>query len=1640
MENTSHSNPTHSGSSQNAAAENGLLVRSNAPTQSVSGNGQIRPHGGMAISHSSSGDVLQNMTQVSPQSQPQLQVIHHQHGAQNVAGVNRVPHIHNSNIQQQNSHSSNRIVGGQLHHPHVPHNNNMLAYTESSTSSGIRQGGSSQHQQHPVSHGASWSVPNPLGSLSLSQQHSTPQLSQIPTSRHPSNLAVGLTSASMQVSGINHQSHTQTNLDPRQVSIQQVSQSQSSQHSQLLQQQQHQLRLQQERQQSHYQQQKHQILQQQQRLAQHPSQLHQSGATVTTMIGDKPKVVLSNEAKHALAKAIWSAIKSPHGEIDPHHMQAALQSGLPRNAILNAAKVAREREATKRHQLLQQPQQQQHQQIVTGNTSSSISQSLASYQQVSQVNSQSSYTQLTQQHYNQDHQHHTQHQQQLLHMQQQKQQLQQQQQTTHQQQVTHQQQAAQQLQAQQATLEKAALLAQQQRDRNEKQIQIQQQQKKLQQQQKQLQHQLQQQKVAQQQQIQQQKVTQQQQMYQQKLAQQQAVQEKITQQQEEIRRRQEKQQREDEFLLSERSSWQRTHSGIFMNQKGRFGVVPHSLGAIIRCRNTEPVLRPPVLPSYDRKRAIETGLDIQKALRRRIAAGASYTATDFPAQPDCGKTTTTQLLDPDKYRRSKIEPKKFAKALDRVARKSRQSVSESLNKQYKDLNKAIANYQQEFFKFHRQRKADVTKLAKAIRDSFEKEEKKKEKDVAQAERARLAALKANDMTAYSKLLEDTKNDRLQFLLDKTEKSFAQISSTLIQNRTDDDLTSNDVSNVGPSSYYASAHMFSEEVRQPSILVGGDLKEYQLSGLQWMVSLYNNKLNGILADEMGLGKTIQAISLIAYLMEFKQNLGPFLVIVPLSTLSNWEGEFSKWCPAARTISYKGLPNQRKEIYRDQVRSGQFNVLLTTYEYIIRDKNVLRKTVWQYAIVDEGHRMKNSQSKFAVTLASQYTTKYRILLTGTPLMNDLSELWSLLNFLLPTIFNSITTFDQWFSAPFASFAGTVSDDTDQNLLSNEERVLIIHRLHELLRPFMLRRVKSEVLDQLPEKVEKVLRCDLSSWQKELYRQISKKVVAESNLLGDADTAPSRGFNNIIMQLRKVCNHPFLFSPDGYHLDDVIIRSSGKLALLDQMLPKLKAAGHRILLFTQMTQVMTILEDYFAFRGYLSLRLDGSTSAEEREKRMYRFNSPDSPYFIFLLSTRAGGLGLNLTAADTVIIFDSDWNPMQDLQAQDRAHRIGQRSDVSVFRLCSNSPVEEKILSRATEKLNVAELVVESGKFNKDSVEGDHSLDRMRLMEILLTDFNQSSQPKSAVDNTGSDDEDGDDAGSDSSEKEDLNELLSNNEADYQLYTAFDIEQTKLGIFPAPVFTKDEDIPDWIRYPPVGSGAGAGIFTSVADGSIRKRKEVAYDDGLTEKQFMRMMDKKSVDEEHARKKMKTSLSKSPRGRKKGVSSSSVVNPHVETSSLQISTNSDLTDWTFRKLISCGKSVVALKDPSTKRRLSDIFLEKPDPATFPDYYELIEKPIAINDILRKCRAKLYNNILEFKDDWKLMFKNAKQFNGEGWVVEDARALDRELERVMKKYGFVDDLKPPTSKATVTKKLVIKISLKGIKKNTDNSTDYNME
>mmetsp|Transcript_30915 Transcript_30915/g.52868 ORF Transcript_30915/g.52868 Transcript_30915/m.52868 type:complete len:1112 (+) Transcript_30915:81-3416(+) len=856
-------------------------------------------------------------------------------------------------------------------------------------------------------------------------------------------------------------------------------------------------------------------------------------------------------------------------------------------------------------------------------------------------------------------------------------------------------------------------------------------------------------------------------------------------------------------------------------------------------------------------------------------------------------------------------------------------------------------------------------------------------------------------------------------------------------------------------------------KQPDCIKFGQLKPYQLEGLNWMIHLAEKGLNGILADEMGLGKTLQSISILAYHWEFLKSQGPHLVCVPKSTLSNWMNELNRWCPSLRAIRFHGAKEEREALAEEYFtneaaahdgkrptkqilneKTGEmeddnsdnpraWDVCVTTYEVANTEKKVLSRFAWKYLVIDEAHRLKNESSMFSATVRS-FNTAYRLLLTGTPLQNNLHELWALLNFLLPDIFNSAENFDQWFNKPFASFgksSSTTSDSADASsdeLLSNEERMLIIHRLHELLRPFMLRRVKSEVLDQLPTKVEKVIRCELSSWQKELYKQISHKIAGEAA----SSKNFNRGLNNVVMQLRKVCNHPYLFNKDGYHINDDIIRTSGKLELLDRMLPKLKAAGHRVLMFTQMTKMMPILEDYFAYRGFTSMRLDGSTSADEREKRMYMFNAPDSPHFIFLLSTRAGGLGLNLATADTVIIFDSDWNPMMDLQAQDRAHRIGQRKDVRVFRIITQTPVEEKILSRATEKLQMNELVVEAGKFDKSGQEGgqeNNSLERLKMMELLLTDFDQNQNTQGTA--TAEEDfEKSTDDGIDDEEEENtsdlLNEMISSNDDDYKLYCKMDMENTN-----APALYNDiESVPDWILYPNGRPEEGAmEVDTFVPGQPLPKRRaaagDIVYDDGMTEKQFCRMMDKKTIADEKEKKKSKKKRSRNTldpsaildtdsSGRKRAKTQDDSVASLA--SKPDSSNKGEVTADVNERLVSITRSLIYLKEKGTGRKLSEIFLEKPCPTTYPDYYQLIDKPIGMNDILRKCRAKLYSSVTEFRDDWNTLFKNCVTYNGEGtWITNDAGVLKAEFNRLMDKNKEVKAKLP----------LRIKLSLKGKKK-----------
>ncbi|KAJ7962412.1 ATP-dependent helicase BRM-like [Quillaja saponaria] len=488
-------------------------------------------------------------------------------------------------------------------------------------------------------------------------------------------------------------------------------------------------------------------------------------------------------------------------------------------------------------------------------------------------------------------------------------------------------------------------------------------------------------------------------------------------------------------------------------------------------------------------------------------------------------------------------------------------------------------------------------------------------------------------------------------------------------------------------YYNLAHAVSEKViRQPSMLRTGTLRDYQLVGLQWMLSLYNNKLNGILADEMGLGKTVQVMALIAYLMEFKGNYGPHLIIVPNAVLVNWKSELHSWLPSVSCIYYVGGKDQRSKLFSQEVSAMKFNVLVTTYEFIMYDRSKLSKVDWKYIIIDEAQRMKDRDSVLARDL-DRYRCQRRLLLTGTPLQNDLKELWSLLNLLLPEVFDNRKAFHDWFSKPFQREGP--SQNAEDDWLETEKKVIIIHRLHQILEPFMLRRRVEDVEGSLPPKVSIVLRCKMSAIQSAIYDWIKstgtlrldpedEKLRVQKNPNYQAKLYKT--LNNRCMELRKTCNHPLLNYPYFNDLSkDFLVKSCGKLWILDRILIKLKTTGHRVLLFSTMTKLLDILEEYLQWRRLVHRRIDGTTSLEDRESAIVDFNSPDSDCFIFLLSIRAAGRGLNLQSADTVVIYDPDPNPKNEEQAVARAHRIGQKREVKVIYM---EAVVDKISSHQKE----------------------------------------------------------------------------------------------------------------------------------------------------------------------------------------------------------------------------------------------------------------------------------------------------------------------------------------------------------------------
>ncbi|KAJ3693904.1 hypothetical protein LUZ60_009384 [Juncus effusus] len=476
-------------------------------------------------------------------------------------------------------------------------------------------------------------------------------------------------------------------------------------------------------------------------------------------------------------------------------------------------------------------------------------------------------------------------------------------------------------------------------------------------------------------------------------------------------------------------------------------------------------------------------------------------------------------------------------------------------------------------------------------------------------------------------------------------------------------------------YYNLAHAVNERVfRQPSMLRAGTLRDYQLVGLQWMLSLYNNKLNGILADEMGLGKTVQVMALIAFLMEFKGNYGPHLIIVPNAVLVNWKSELLNWLPSVSCIFYVGTKDTRAKLFSQEVLAMKFNVLVTTYEFVMYDRSKLSKVDWKYIIIDEAQRMKDRESVLARDL-DRYRCQRRLLLTGTPLQNDLKELWSLLNLLLPEVFDNKRAFQEWFSKPFQRDGGPSNPEED-DWLETEKKVIIIHRLHQILEPFMLRRRVEDVEGSLPRKESIVLRCKMSAMQSAVYNWIKSTGTIRVDPEDEARKMQKsplyqpkayKNLNNKCMELRKVCNHPLLSYPTiAYFTKDFVVRSCGKLWVLDRILIKLHQAGHRVLLFSTMTKLLDIMEEYLQWRRLVYRRIDGTTSLEDRESAIVDFNAPNSDCFIFLLSIRAAGRGLNLQSADTVVIYDPDPNPQNEEQAVARAHRIGQTREVKVIYL--------------------------------------------------------------------------------------------------------------------------------------------------------------------------------------------------------------------------------------------------------------------------------------------------------------------------------------------------------------------------------------
>ncbi|MBI3832360.1 MAG: DEAD/DEAH box helicase [Planctomycetes bacterium] len=488
-----------------------------------------------------------------------------------------------------------------------------------------------------------------------------------------------------------------------------------------------------------------------------------------------------------------------------------------------------------------------------------------------------------------------------------------------------------------------------------------------------------------------------------------------------------------------------------------------------------------------------------------------------------------------------------------------------------------------------------------------------------------------------------------------------------------------------------------------------LREYQVHGYQWMRFLARYGLNGILADDMGLGKTAQTIAALAAMREELGNW-PSLIVCPTSLVDNWRAEFRKFDPRMKVMRYGGAPSRR-----DRLRKtiSENDVVLATYATVRNDASLLKDEQWRYVILDEAHAIKNASA--AVTKAVKtIPARHKLALTGTPVQNRLDELWSLFDFLMPGFLGRRASFFHQYEEP-------ISKGQSPGALLQEKREgeQVAEHLCERIKPFVLRRLKTEVAKELPDKIEQNIPCSLTADQSALYRQFAQSDEAKQAVKELEEHGAGRAQTEILtalMSLRKICNHPDLVylakeRAEGKRVVPMpgFEERSGKLLALADLLDQCREGGHRALIFCQLTSMLDILEHFLHQRGEKWLRLDGGTPGDQRQDLVNRFNA-EQDVLAFLISTRAGGSGLNLTGADTVIFYDHDWNPANDRQAQDRAYRIGQTRNVNVYKLVTSGTFEEKVLARQALKLSLADSVV------KQDPSGFKDLAREELLSLF------------------------------------------------------------------------------------------------------------------------------------------------------------------------------------------------------------------------------------------------------------------------------------------------------------------------------------